>query len=86
MQGLRRWCCSTARAPSGSPSWSPRTIATTASSPNYATTSRVPARTAPRHTGSREQIESSSVKLLSDYRGHPSLHSFVADGYQVITF
>lgn len=37
--------------------------------------------------GVKDQIEStSSVKLLSDYRGHPSLHTYVADGYQVITF
>ena len=31
-------------------------------------------------------IESSAVKLLSEYRDHPSLHTFVSDGYQVITF
>jgi hypothetical protein len=36
--------------------------------------------------GVKEQIEASPVKLLSDYRGHPSLHTFLADGYQVITF
>lgn len=36
--------------------------------------------------GVKEQIESSSVELLSDYRGHPSMHGFVADDYQVITF
>lgn len=36
--------------------------------------------------GVKDKIEASSVKLLSDYRGHPSPHTFVSDGYQVITF
>ena len=36
--------------------------------------------------GVKEQIEASDVRLLTDYRGHPSLHKFVADGYQVLTF
>ena len=36
--------------------------------------------------GVKDKIEASQVMLLSDYRGHPSLHTFVADGYQVITF
>jgi hypothetical protein len=36
--------------------------------------------------GVKDQIESSAVKLLSDYQGHPSLHTFVSDGYQVLTF
>lgn len=36
--------------------------------------------------GVKDQIEASSVKLLSDYRGHPSLHGLVSQGYQVITF
>jgi hypothetical protein len=36
--------------------------------------------------GVKDKIEASGVKLLTDYRGHPSLHTFVSDGYQVITF
>jgi hypothetical protein len=36
--------------------------------------------------GVKDKIESSSVKLLSEYQGHPSLHTFVSDGYQVLTF
>jgi hypothetical protein len=36
--------------------------------------------------GVKEQIESTSVRLLTDYRGHPSLHKYVTDGYQVVTF
>ena len=36
--------------------------------------------------GVKDKIEASSVKLLTDYRGHPSLRSFVSDGYQVLTF
>jgi len=36
--------------------------------------------------GVKDKIAASSVTLLSDYRGHPSLHTFVTDGYQVITF
>lgn len=36
--------------------------------------------------GVKDKIESSPVKLLSDYQGHPSLHTFVSDGYQVLTF
>ncbi|MEO6859399.1 MAG: hypothetical protein ABI323_12580 [Solirubrobacteraceae bacterium] len=36
--------------------------------------------------GVKDQIEASSVKLLSDYRRHPSLHGLVSQGYQVITF
>ena len=41
------------------PSWSPGTIATTASTPNHATTSRAPARIAPNRV--KEQIESSPL-------------------------
>jgi hypothetical protein len=36
--------------------------------------------------GVNDKIEGSTVKLLTDYRGHPSLHTFVSDGDQVITF
>jgi hypothetical protein len=36
--------------------------------------------------GVKDQIDSSAVKLLSDYRGPPSLHTFVSEGYQVLTF
>lgn len=36
--------------------------------------------------GVKDQIEASSVQLLSEYKGHPSLHTFASDGYQVLTF
>ncbi|MDA8067614.1 MAG: hypothetical protein M0T77_03245 [Actinomycetota bacterium] len=36
--------------------------------------------------GVKDQIEASRVRLLTDYRGHPSLHKFAAAGYQIITF
>jgi hypothetical protein len=36
--------------------------------------------------GVKEKIESSAVKLLSDYGGHPGLHTSVAAGFQVMTF
>lgn len=36
--------------------------------------------------GVKDEIEASSVKLLSEFRDHPSLHTYAADGYQVITF
>lgn len=34
----------------------------------------------------KDEIASSPVKLLSEYRDHPSLHTYVAEGYQVLTF
>ena len=34
----------------------------------------------------REELEESGVPLLGDHKGHPSLRSLVADGYEVITF
>lgn len=36
--------------------------------------------------GVREQIQASRVRLLSEYRGHPSLRRFASDGYQIVTF
>lgn len=36
--------------------------------------------------GVRDEIESSSVQLLSEFRDHPSLHTYASDGYQVLTF
>jgi hypothetical protein len=36
--------------------------------------------------GVKDEIEASSEELLSDYKGHPSLHTFASDGYQVLTF
>ena len=36
--------------------------------------------------GVKEKIESSPVKLLSEYHDHPRLHAYVSDGYQVLTF
>jgi hypothetical protein len=36
--------------------------------------------------GVKDKIESSTVKLLSEYRDHPSLHSYASNGYQVLTF
>ena len=34
----------------------------------------------------REELEASGVPLLSEHRGHPSVRSLVAEGYEVITF
>jgi hypothetical protein len=34
----------------------------------------------------RKEIQDSEVPLLKDYEGHPSLRSYVAEGYQVLTF
>ena len=36
--------------------------------------------------GVKDEIGSSPVRLLSEYRDHPSLHTYVAEGYQVLTF
>lgn len=33
-----------------------------------------------------DEVESSDVELLDDYDDHPSLESYIADGYQVVTF
>ena len=34
----------------------------------------------------RNQIKASDVPLLRDYEGHPSLRSYLAEGYQIVTF
>lgn len=36
--------------------------------------------------GVKDQIQNSRVRLLSDFRDHPSLHQYAADGFQIITF
>jgi hypothetical protein len=36
--------------------------------------------------GVKDEIASGPVTLLSEYRDHPSLHTHVAQGYQVLTF
>lgn len=36
--------------------------------------------------GVKDQLQRLNVHLLDDYANHPSLRSFIADGYQVITF
>jgi hypothetical protein len=36
--------------------------------------------------GAREQVEAAEVALLDDFEEHPSLRSYLADGYQVLTF
>lgn len=36
--------------------------------------------------GVKDKVEKTGVKLLDDYDGHPSVRSFVADGFQVMTF
>lgn len=36
--------------------------------------------------GVREAIEAAKVPLISEYRRHPSLRSYAAQGYQIITF
>ncbi len=36
--------------------------------------------------GVREEIEQAGVPLISEYKRHPSLRGYVAQGYQIITF
>lgn len=36
--------------------------------------------------GVKDRLEQLDIPLLEDYAKHPSLRSFIADGYQVITF
>lgn len=36
--------------------------------------------------GVREAIEAADVPLISDYKRHPSLRTYAADGHQIITF
>lgn len=36
--------------------------------------------------GAKDGVEAAGVKLLADYDNHPSLRSYVEDGYQIITF
>lgn len=33
-----------------------------------------------------DEVRASGVRFLSEHHGHPSLRSFMADGYQVVTF
>lgn len=36
--------------------------------------------------GVKEGVEQAGIRLLDDYEQHPSIRSYVADGYQVLTF
>jgi hypothetical protein len=36
--------------------------------------------------GVKEEVESADVELLDDFEEHPSLRSYLADGYHVLTF
>lgn len=36
--------------------------------------------------GVREEVKAAGVPLIDDYEGHPSLRSFIVDGYDVLTF
>ena len=36
--------------------------------------------------GATEDVEEAGVELLDDFEEHPSLRSFLADGYHVLTF
>jgi hypothetical protein len=36
--------------------------------------------------GVREEVEAADVALLDDFEDHPSLRSFLVDGYHVLTF
>ncbi len=36
--------------------------------------------------GVREQVEQSPISLIDEYEGHPSVHRYVAEGYEVVTF
>lgn len=34
----------------------------------------------------KEDVQDADISFLSEYEGHPSLRSRIADGFQVITF
>lgn len=36
--------------------------------------------------GVREEVRDAGVSFLSEFEGHPSLRSRIADGYEVVTF
>lgn len=36
--------------------------------------------------GVREGVEQAGIRLLDDYKQHPSIRSYVVEGYQVLTF
>lgn len=36
--------------------------------------------------GVKDEIESSGIGLLDEYKGHPSIGKLVSNGYQVLTF
>lgn len=36
--------------------------------------------------GVKEEVESTDVSLMSEYSGHPSVRTLMADGFQVLTF
>lgn len=36
--------------------------------------------------GVKESVEANDVDLLGDFDGHPSIHSLIDEGYQVLTF
>ncbi len=36
--------------------------------------------------GVKEEVQASDIPLMDEYKGHPSLHSLVSQGYEVITF
>ena len=36
--------------------------------------------------GVEESVKEAELTLVDEYEGHPSVHDFVADGYEVITF
>jgi len=34
----------------------------------------------------KDKLQKLNVPLLDEYKQHPSIHSFVSDGYQIVTF
>jgi hypothetical protein len=36
--------------------------------------------------GATKQVENAGLKLISEYKQHPSLRQLVHDGFEVITF
>lgn len=36
--------------------------------------------------GVKEAVEAAGIPLLDEFDHHPSIHKYIADGYQVITF
>jgi hypothetical protein len=36
--------------------------------------------------GVKDQVEAAGVRLLYEYRGHPSVREPIVDGYEIVSF